>query len=113
MRAALLAVLAGCVSAGGENVRADFAARVQTAQPAIAQCYQTALARQPAAQGMIVVAFAAAPSSGQFVDFVVQRDDIRDQAMGQCVLDALAQQRLAAPLTSRTTTTLPIHFAPQ
>ena len=114
MRWALcFAALVGCATAMGESVRTDFATRVQTAQPAIAQCYQAALTQRPTARGMFVVAFEAAPSTGQFVGFVVQRDDIRDPTMGQCVLDALAQLHLAAPLTTRTTTSLPIRFAPQ
>jgi hypothetical protein len=107
-----LAQAAGCATAVGPAVQADMVARQQSAQPAITQCYAKALETNPRLRGVMVIAFAVAPQTGQFVDLAVRRDDLRDPALGQCVFEAIAQLHLASPLTSRTVSSFPIRFAP-
>jgi hypothetical protein len=115
--AALVAVTiaTACVApAVGPGVRADLSARVVSAQPAITQCYANALKARQNLRGIVVLAFAAAPTTGQFVDIIVTRDDLRDPGLDRCVVGAIAQLRLAQPLTTRVAVPgLPIRFTPQ
>jgi hypothetical protein len=106
------AALAGCVTAIGPGVRADMSAQLASAQPAIAQCYAQALQRRPDARGTLVIAFAAAPSTGQFGELAIVRDQLRDPALNQCVVGVVGQLRMAQPSANRILTSIPVHFEP-
>jgi hypothetical protein len=112
------AALAGCSSSGvGPAVHNDLVARLSTAQPQLSTCYAQLLARRAdgrSPQGMIVLAFATAPNTGQLVDIVVSHDELRDPTMRQCVISTLSQLHLEQPTSSRVTwPSLPLRFSPQ
>jgi len=104
---------AGCGGAGlGADTRADITARMTSAQPPIAACYQPGLKTNRKRGGTMVVAFASAPSTGQFTDIQVTRDELGDPAVRQCVVDAVGKLKLARPQATRLSISYPIHFAP-
>ena len=103
----------GCGGAGlGADTRADITARMTSAQPPIAACYQTGLKTNRKLGGTMVVAFAAAPSTGQFTDIQVTRDELGDPGIRKCVIDELGKLKLAKPQATRLSISYPIHFAP-
>jgi hypothetical protein len=104
---------AGCGGAGlGAETRADITARMTSAQPPLAACYQAALKTNRKLTGTMVVAFAAAPTTGQFTDIQVTRDEIGDPGVRQCVVDAVGKLKLARPQATRLAISYSIHFAP-
>ena len=108
-----IALAAGCGGTGlGADTRADITARMTSVQQPIAGCYQAALKTNRKLQGTIVLAFAAAPTTGQFQDVTVTRDELGDPAVRQCVIDAIGKLKLDKPQASRVSITYPIHFAP-
>jgi hypothetical protein len=108
------AILApGCGGAGlGADTRADITARMTSAQQPLAACYHTGLKTNRRLGGTMVVAFAAAPSTGQFTDIQVTRDELGDPAIRQCVVEELGKLKLAKPQATRVSVSYPIHFAP-
>ncbi|HEX3476492.1 MAG TPA: AgmX/PglI C-terminal domain-containing protein [Kofleriaceae bacterium] len=103
----------GCGGAGlGADTRADITARMTSAQPPLTACYQAGLQTNRKLAGTLVVAFAAAPATGQFTDIQVTRDEIGDAAIRQCVIDAVGKLKLARPQATRLSISYPIHFAP-
>jgi hypothetical protein len=112
---ALGAVLcaAGCGGTGlGASTRADITARMSSAQQPLAACYHAGLKANRKLTGTLVVAFAAAPDSGQFTDIQVTQDDLGDPGIRKCVIDELGKLKLAKPQATRLSISYPIHFAP-
>ena len=104
---------AGCGGAGlGADVRSDITARMTSAQQPLAACYQTGLKANRRLTGTMVLAFAAAPDTGQFQDISVARDDLGDTGVRTCVIDAVGKLKLAQPQATRLSISYPIHFAP-
>ncbi len=104
---------AGCGGAGlGADTSADITAQMTSAQPPLAACYGTGLKANRKLTGTIVVAFAAAPNTGQFTDIQVTRDEVGDPAVRQCVIGELGKLKLAKPQATRLSISYPIHFAP-
>jgi hypothetical protein len=104
---------AGCGGAGlGADTRADISARMTSAQSPIAACYHAGLKTNRKLVGTIVVAFAAAPDTGQFTDIQVTRDELGDPGVRQCVIEAVGKLKLARPQATRLAISYPIHFAP-
>jgi hypothetical protein len=104
---------AGCGGAGlGADTRADISARMTSAQQPIAACYHAGLKTNRKLGGTMVVAFAAAPDTGQFQDIQVTRDELGDPGVRQCVIDAVGKLKLARPQATRLSISYPIHFAP-
>jgi len=104
---------AGCGGAGlGADTRADISARMTSAQQPIAACYHAGLKTNRKLGGTMVVAFAAAPDTGQFQDIQVTRDELGDPGVRQCVIDAVGKLKLARPQATRLAISYPIHFAP-
>jgi len=104
---------AGCGGSGlGADTRADITAQMASAQPPLAACYHTGLQANRKLVGSMVIAFAAAPGTGQFTDIQITRDELGDPALRQCVIDELGKLKLARPPATRLAISYPIHFAP-
>src|SRR5262249_60478200 len=104
---------AGCGGAGlGPEVRADISARMTSAQQPISTCYTAGLKTNRRLAGTMVLAFAAAPDTGQFQDIQVARDDLGDPLVRQCVIEEVGKLKLAKPQATRLPLSDPIHFAP-
>jgi hypothetical protein len=109
----VLAIAAGCGGTGlGAETRADITARMATAQKPLESCYQLALKSNRKLRGMIVLSFVAAPSTGEFRDITIVRDELNDPAVRKCVIDEVAKLKLEKPQGSRVSINYPIHFAP-
>jgi len=108
-----LVTLGACVKNGmGEGVRTDVAARMESARPALVDCYHAALERDRKLHGQLVVAFRTAPSTGKFEQVDVVRDEVGDPALEECVKTAIATLALAAPTSTAVSITYPLDFAP-
>jgi hypothetical protein len=108
-----LALAAGCGGTGlGADTRADITARMTTAQPPLESCYQAALKTNRKLQGMMVLAFVAAPQTGQFQEITVTHDELGDPGVRKCVIDEISKLKLEKPQASRVSISYPIHFAP-
>jgi len=104
---------AACGGTGlGADARADVTARMASAQSPIVACYHAGLKANRKLTGTMVVAFAAAPDTGQFTDIRITRDDLGDTGVRQCVIDAVGKLKLARPQATRLSISYPIHFAP-
>jgi hypothetical protein len=111
---ASLAAAAACGGTGmGADTRADVTAQMTTAQQPIEGCYQSALKANRKLAGVIVLAFVAAPDTGQFQDVTVTRDDLGDPAVRSCVVDAVGKLKLARPQAARVAISYPIRFSPR
>lgn len=105
--------LAGCGGTGlGAETRADITARMTSAQEPLQACYQAALKSNRRLAGMMVLSFVAAPETGQFQEILVTRDELRDPAVRQCVVNEVGKLKLEKPQASRVAVSYPIHFAP-
>ncbi len=82
-------------------VRADIGARLQSAQPGIAACYQKSLTTNRKLRGMYVVQFATAPKTGAFTDITLRRDEPQDPVLRYCVIQQLATLKLEKPVDQR------------
>jgi hypothetical protein len=104
---------AGCGGTGlGADTRTDITARMTSAQPPIAACYHAGLKANRKLAGTMVLAFAAAPDTGQFQDVQVTRDELGDPGVRQCVIAEVGKLKLAKPQATRLSISYPIHFAP-
>jgi len=107
------ALAAGCGGTGlGADTRADITARMTTAQQPLEGCYQAALKANRKLKGTIVLAFVAAPQTGQFQEVTVTQDELGDPGVRQCVIDEVGKLKLEKPQASRVSISYPIHFAP-
>jgi hypothetical protein len=110
---AIAVAVSGCSRTGtGSGVRTDIAARMQSAQAPIQQCYADALQRNRKLRGMMVVNFRAASDSGQFDQLSLARDEPNDLGLRKCVLDEIATLKLATPQRTSISVAYPINFAP-
>jgi len=110
---ASVALLAACGGTGlGAETRADVTARMTSAQHPIEGCYQAALKGNRKLQGMLVLAFVAAPQTGQFQEIIVTRDELNDPGVVRCVVDEVGKLKLDKPQASRMSISYPIRFAP-
>jgi hypothetical protein len=108
-----LGLAAGCGGTGlGAETRADITARMATAQQPLESCYQTALKQNRKLQGMMVLSFVAAPSTGEFRDITIVRDELNDPSVRKCVIDEVSKLKLEKPQGSRVSISYPIRFAP-
>lgn len=104
---------AGCGGTGlGADTRADITARMTSAQPPLAACYHAALTANRKLAGTMVLAFVAAPQTGQFQEITVVHDELGDPGVRRCVIDELGKLKLDKPQSARVSITYPIHFAP-
>jgi len=105
--------LAACAKSGmGEGVRTDVTARMESARPAITDCYARALKLDRKLRGMMVLSWTAAAKTGAFEQIAVQRDDMNDAMLQKCVIDSIALLKLATPQKSNLSITYPLEFAP-
>jgi hypothetical protein len=108
-----LAIAAGCGGTGlGAETRADITARMTTAQGPLEACYQAALKGNRKLRGMMVLQFVAEPSTGEFRDITIVRDELNDPAVRKCVIDEVGKLKLEKPQASRVSINYPIQFAP-
>jgi hypothetical protein len=113
LAATVAATLGGCGGTGlGAETRADITARMTSAQPPLASCYQAALKANRKLQGMLVLSFVAAPQTGQFQEITVTRDELDDPGVRKCVVDEVGKLKLEKPQASRVSISYPIRFAP-
>jgi hypothetical protein len=105
---------AACGGTGlGAATRADISAQMATAQAPLETCYEQALKTNRKLAGMVVLTFVAAPKTGQFESITITRDELRDPAVRQCVVDEVAKLKLEKPQGSRVSISYPIRFAPK
>lgn len=111
---AAVAATAACKKNGtGPGVRNDISTQMQSAQPAFTQCYTTALQSNRKAKGMIVFSFRAAPKTGQFEQITIQRNEVNDNNLQQCVISEIAKLKLATPQkTAVQVPSYPLSFSP-
>jgi len=108
-----LAIATGCGGTGlGAETRADITARMATTQPSLEACYQAALKSNRKLQGVIVLSIVAAPTTGQFQDITVVRDELNDPAVRTCVIGEVGKLKLDKPQAARVSINYPIRFAP-
>ncbi len=112
--AALVCFAAACGGTGlSADVRTDISARMASAQQPIAACYADALKSNRKLKGTMVLAFATAPSTGAFTEIAVQRDDLGDPTLQQCVVGEVGKLKLDKPQSTRVSVSAyPINFAP-
>ncbi len=111
----LAALLIGaCGGSGlGADVRTDISARMTSAQTPISACYTDALKSDRHIQGMLVLQFAAAPTTGQFTDITVTHDELKNPGLDKCVIDEVGKLKLDKPQKTRVSVpSYPIHFQP-
>ncbi len=110
---AVTGAIAGCGGTGmGAETRADITARMTSAQQPLESCYQAALKTNRKLKGMFVLAFVAAPDTGQFQELSVTHDELNDPGMRKCVLDEIGKLKLEKPQASRVSISYPLRFAP-
>lgn len=118
MRAAFALVMSlglglGCSKAGmGAGVRTDISARMATIAAPVQMCYAVALEKNRRLKGMMVLSFRAAPSTGQFDQITVTRDELQDPTVKTCVVDAVGKLKLETPQKTAVTVSYPIDFQP-
>ena len=111
--AASLSIASACGGTGlGADTRADITARMTTAQQPLESCYQAALKANRKLQGMIVLAFVAAPQTGQFQEITVTHDELNDPGVRKCVIDEVGKLKLEKPQAARVSISYPLRFAP-
>lgn len=112
--AATAAVLvAACSRTGtGAGVRKDITAQMDSAQPAITECYANVLLTNRKARGMMVMMFRAAPDSGQFDQVSVGRDEPNDPNLRRCVIEIVSRLKLKEPQSASVQISYPINFQP-
>ena len=110
---AVTGAVAGCGGTGmGAETRADITARMTSAQQPLESCYQAALKTNRKLKGMLVLAFVAAPDTGQFQELSVTHDELNDPGMRKCVLDEIGKLKLEKPQASRVSISYPLRFTP-
>ncbi|HUQ01498.1 MAG TPA: AgmX/PglI C-terminal domain-containing protein [Kofleriaceae bacterium] len=110
---AAFGALGACSRTGtGSGVRNDISARMQTIQQPVQMCYAVALERNRKLKGLLVLSFRAAPSTGQFDQITVTRDEVGDETVKKCVVDEVAKLKLSTPQKTAVTVSYPIDFAP-
>jgi hypothetical protein len=108
-----LAAGAACSKAGmGQAVRTDITARMATIQAPVQMCYAVALERNRKLKGTMVLSFRAAPSTGQFDQITVTRDEVGDTQVRTCVIEAVGKLKLESPQKTAVTVSYPIEFLP-
>ena len=108
-----LALAAGCSKAGmGAGVHTDVSARMATIAAPVQMCYAVALEKNRRLKGMMVLSFRAAPSTGQFEQITVTRDDLGDPTVKACVVDAVGKLKLETPQKTAVSVNYPLDFQP-
>jgi hypothetical protein len=109
----LAVVLGACSGTGlGDGVRKDITARMQTVQTPLASCYEEALTRDRKLQGQIEVSFKTKPSTGEFTNVKVTRDDLRDAKLSACVVEKVSALKLESPTKTSIDAAYPFDFVP-
>lgn len=110
---ALTFVVAACGGAGmGAAVRSDIVGRMQSAETPIATCYAAAVQRNRKLRGLMTLSIVAEPDSGKFTAVVVDRDQVGDPQLRQCVVAEVSKLALASPQKTRVRFQYPIDFQP-
>jgi hypothetical protein len=104
---------AGCGGAGlGAETRADITARMTSVQQPLAACYHAGLQTNRKLAGMMVLAFVAAPQTGEFQEITVTHDELGDPGVRTCVIGEVGKLKLDNPQAARVSISYPIHFEP-
>lgn len=114
MIAAVLALaLAACSRTGqGPAVRNDITARMQTIVAPVQMCYAVALEKNRKLRGMMVLSFRAAPTTGQFDQIMITRDEVGDPQVRTCVIEQVGKLKLETPQKTAVSVSYPINFQP-
>ena len=94
------------------SVRTDIAARMQSIQAPVQMCYAVALERNRKLKGIMMVSFRAAPSTGQFDQITVTRDEVGDPQVRTCVIEQVGKLKLETPQKTAVTVSYPLEFQP-
>ena len=102
----------GCKKSGmGPGVRNDVTLRMQSAEGPISDCYATALKKDRKLRGTLVLAFVAAPSTGQFEQIDVKQG-LPDPNLTNCVVAEVGKLKLEQPQKTAVSVEYPIRFQP-
>jgi TonB family protein len=106
--------MVGCGGSGmGKAVRKDIVGQMESAKPALSDCYKQALTRDRKSTGTVVVRFKVAADSGQFQNAEVADSSVSDPELEQCVLTKVSALKLAKPQkTVVGVDSYPIRFTP-
>jgi hypothetical protein len=105
--------LAGCSKAGlGAAVRTDISTQMQTISAPVQMCYGVALERNRKLRGVMVVSFRAAPTTGQFEQVSVTRDEVGDPTVRTCVIEQVQKLKLGTPQKTAVSASYPLDFQP-
>lgn len=114
--AALLAALSFAPACGktgmGKAVRDDVSQRMTTAKDPISSCYEAALKRNRKLKGRMVLEFTAESNTGKFKNVKVSRNDLDDDELEECVVEAVSGLALAKPQKTEVAVTYPLEFSP-
>ena len=92
----LVFALAACKSGPDPMIRTNIAAKIESAKPAITDCFQTSLTTNRKLQGMYVAQMTV-DEQGQFTNVSLRRDEPNDPVLRFCVVQTLAKLRLDKP----------------
>src|SRR4051812_20482669 len=92
----LLASLAACKSGPDPMIRTNIGAKLDSAKPAITECYQSSLTTNRKLVGMYVAQMTV-DEQGQFTNVSLRRDEPNDPVLRFCVVQTLAKLRLDKP----------------
>lgn len=92
----LLASFAACKTGPDPMIRTTIAAKLESAKPAITECYQTSLTTNRKLAGMYVAQMTV-DEQGHFTNVSLRRDEPADPVLRFCVVQTLAKLRLDKP----------------
>jgi len=113
---ALLATLTfGCSfnARSAEDYASETTALLKTKEAQLKGCYDEVLKTDPKASGIVAVHFTVAPKTGEIKDATIDKDaTTAPEALGQCVLDAMAGLKLEPPDAREGKASFSYDFAP-
>jgi hypothetical protein len=113
MLVVLLVAGAACAGTGlGDAARNDITARMQTVRDPIAACYETRLKANRRLAGTVEVSVVAEAKTGQFTSVRIERDDLGDPDLNDCIVAEVKKLKLDKPTKTQLTFRYPLHFAP-
>ncbi|MBA3549128.1 MAG: AgmX/PglI C-terminal domain-containing protein [Nannocystis sp.] len=103
---------AACSKAGSPADRQDVSARMATVVDPIDACYAAALKRDRKLAGVMTLSFVAEAKTGKFINVVVNRDELNDMELQQCVVAEVGKLKLEKPAKTNLAIDYPLEFAP-
>lgn len=106
-------LLAACSGTGlGDAARKDITARMETTRDPIAACYETRLKDNRRLAGTVEVSVTAEAGTGKFINVQIERDDLGDPDLNDCIKLEIGKLKLDKPTKTQLSFRYPLHFAP-